>query len=259
MSAAEAASSDSTQQPTPKAPDADVQLMQDVLYDILAVGIDPGQGEVPVAEIERFLFEHARAPKDGDAFRAFFAQHGLSVRARVAGPQGLVLPDISRAGDDAMPVSMPADLAPSAPRASHVQLVRGDEVFGADDDGDDLESPTGMHRVDLSLPTTAAARPRGVAWVIAAASLCVVALCASAAWFGYETIRQLRGEVARATEQSRQDRNAIHALQNHAVDLESSVAATGELVQRVDQKSDLLLQTMLNDDKPARRGAGRAR
>jgi hypothetical protein len=30
-------------------------------------------------------------------------------------------------------------------------------------------------------------------------------------------------------------------------------------VQRVDQKSDLMLQTMLNDDKPARRGAGRAR
>ena len=194
--------------------------MQDVLYDILAVGIDPDQDDVPSAEIERFLFEHARTPKASDEFRAFFAQHGLSVRARVQTPDGLVLPDITRASDDAMPTGMPVELMPS-PARNPVHLVRDDEVFA----DDEAEQQTGMHRVDLSLPV--ARRRRGVTLAICGASLCVAALCGTAAWFGYTTILQLRGEVARASEQSRQDRSAIHALQDHAVDLESSVAATG--------------------------------
>ena len=232
---------------TPPVPDTEVQLMQDVLYDILAVGIDPDQDDVPTAEIERFLFEHARAPKASDEFRMFFAQHGLSVRARVQTPDGLLLPDITRAGDDqAMPASMPVELMPNA-ALNRVHTVRDEEVC----DDDESEQQTGTHRVDLSLPV--ARRRRGVTIAIWGASLCVAALCGTAAWFGYTTILQLRGEVARASEQSRQDRSAIHALQDHAVDLESSVAATGELVQRVDQKSDLLLQTMLSDEKPARR------
>src|SRR5712671_6118944 len=63
-------------------PFAEVQAMQDVLYDILATGIDPEQSDAPSAEIERFLHEHARAPKTLDEFRAFFAEHGLSVRTR---------------------------------------------------------------------------------------------------------------------------------------------------------------------------------
>jgi hypothetical protein len=257
MSAVQAVSSDSPDL-MPNLPDADVQLMQDVLYDLLAIGIDPDQDDVPAAEIERFLFEHARSPKPSDEFRAFFAQHGLSVRARVPVSPGLMLPDISRAGDDAMPANMPVELTlTTTARVLPVHAVRDDEVFAeAAEDDDEAEQQTGMHRVDLSLP--AAPRRRGSLVAIWAASLCVAALCGAAAWFGYDTIRELRGEVARASEQSRQDRNAIHALQNHAVDLESSVAATGELVQRVDQKSDLLLQTMLNDEKP-RRSTGRLR
>ena len=63
--------------------------MQDVLYDILATGLDPDQSDAPSEAIERFLFEHARAPKTADEFRAFFAVHGLSVRARAQEPVAL--------------------------------------------------------------------------------------------------------------------------------------------------------------------------
>ena len=65
-------------------PARDVQAMQDVLYDILATGIDPEQAQLPLDAIERFLHEHARANKSPDEFRAFFAQHGLSVSTRAS-------------------------------------------------------------------------------------------------------------------------------------------------------------------------------
>ena len=111
MSAVRAAQSIS---PEPSALDADVQLMQDVLYDILATGVDPDQADAPSLEIEHFLFEHARAPKTAEEFRAFFAAHGLSVRARVSAARcaAIALPELTRPSADGMPARMPVELAP---------------------------------------------------------------------------------------------------------------------------------------------------
>src|SRR5262245_17784727 len=80
MSAVQAIPQLELQPPVP----IDVQAMQDVLYDIIATGIDVEPNDVPSAAIERFLHEHARTPKSVDEFRAFFAEHGLSVRTRPA-------------------------------------------------------------------------------------------------------------------------------------------------------------------------------
>src|SRR5688500_4816351 len=116
--------------------DAGLQAMQDVLYDILANGMDPESCEVPTQEVERFLFEHARSPRSRDEFHSFFAAHGLSVRTHFAPPPaGLVLPPLERpAGreDGGMPVRVPVELAFGNPSLPSLQL-------------DDDASRTGTH------------------------------------------------------------------------------------------------------------------
>jgi hypothetical protein len=219
-------------EPSPVLPslaDNGVQAMQDVLYDILANGMDPERSEVSMQEVERFLFEHARAPKSRDEFRAFFAEHGLSLRTSVAPePAGLVLPPIERAlppQDRDMPVSVPVELA-FAPSVGMQSLY------------DDSER-TGAH-----------VRPRRRSpvgpWV---AFACIAALLGVGGYYGYKSILELQGELERTAQHSRDNQQALKALRDHAADLESSVAATGELVQRMDQKSDLLINTLLPDDK----------
>jgi hypothetical protein len=202
--------------------------MQDVLYDILANGMDPERSEVPTQEVERFLFEHARSPKSRDEFRAFFAQHGLSLRTNL-GPQtvGLVLPPIERVAveDRGMPARVPVELA--------------------------LGGTTGMHPLQLGEAALAAApvgRQRRVVLGVWFALLCMTALLAGGGYYGYATILELQGELERTAQNGRENQQALEALHDHAVGMESSVAATGELMQQMDQKSNLLIHTLLPDD-----------
>jgi hypothetical protein len=244
MSAVRAAQSISSE---PHALDDDVQLMQDVLYDILATGLDP-ESDAPSEAIERFLFEHARTPKGADEFRAFFAAHGLSVRARVQEPVAisLALPEITRSSE-AMPTRMPVELDASPLDASPIDV-------------DVAEAVTGAHRLTLDLDEDFAPPQRsGRALAVAAwcAALCVVALCGAAAYYGYTTIHELRGEVARTNERHEQDRAAIATLQDQAAGLESSVSATGDVLQRVDEKSEFLVQSLLEEQAKAARKYGK--
>jgi hypothetical protein len=233
MSAVRAAQSISSE---PCALDADVQLMQDVLYDILATGLDPDQADAPSDAIERFLFEHARAPKTADEFRAFFATHGLSVRARAQEPVALslALPEITRATEP-MPARMPVELE-SPPLDP--EPVTGAHRFVLDP-GEDFTPRRGSGGRGLTL----------AAWC---AALCVVALCGAAAYYGYYTILDLRGEVARTNARHDQDRAAIATLQDQAAGLETSVSASGDLLQRVDEKSDFLVQSLLDEQAKAK-------
>jgi hypothetical protein len=211
-----------------------VQAMQDVLYDILANGIDPDRCEIPVQEVERFLFEHARSPKSREEFRAFFALHGLSLRTSLApAPAGLVLPPIERAApaqDRGMPASVPVELAFGGTAGMASFLPEPAKVTGA--------------------RTTSR---RGVGVGVCAALACIAALLAAAGYYGYTTVLELQGELERTAQHGRDNQLALKALRDHAAGLESSVAATGELVQRMDQKSDLLINTLLSDDKSAPR------
>lgn len=237
MSAVRAARSVS---PEPSAPDADVQLMQDVLYDILATGIDTDQTDVAIADIERFLCEHARSPRSADEFRAFFADHGLSVRARGSEPLELALPDIARADAGAAVQPPPLQLAAPAPAVAS-------------------EAVTAAHAPVAFEPTAAAVGPRrALAFAAWFAALSMAALCAAAAWYGQVAIGELRAELARAHAQSSADREAIRTLKDQTAGLESSVSAGSELLQRVDHKSDFVVQSLL-EQAEARRHPGRRR
>jgi len=230
----------STSEPTPVLPsmaDDGVQAMQDILYDILANGMDSERSDVPMQEVERFLFEHARSPKSRDEFRAFFAEHGLSLRMHLAPePAGLVLPPIERAAlplDRDMPVSVPVELAFSAHSGMSTLL-------------DDSER-TGAHVMPR--------RRLGRVFGLCAALACIAALLGVGGYHGYKTILGLQGELQRTAQHSRDNQQALEALRDHAADLESSVAATGQLVQRMDQKSDLLINTLMpeGDSKSSRK------
>lgn len=249
MSAVRAAQSISNE---PSALDADVQLMQDVLYDILATGLDPDQSDAPSEAIERFLFEHARAAKTAEEFRAFFAMHGLSVRTRAQEPVALslALPEITRAVEP-MPARMPVELdaTPVEFDASPLEPT------------EPAEPVTGAHRLVIDIDEDFMPATRGNRGLVAAAwcaALCVVALCGAAAYYGYNTILTLRGEVERTNVRHEQDRAAISALQDQAAGLETSVSATGDLLQRVDQKSDFLVQSLLDEQAKAKRKYGKS-
>jgi hypothetical protein len=82
-------------------------------------------------------------------------------------------------------------------------------------------------------------------------------LCGAAAYYGYNTIVELRGQVERTNARHEQDRAAIATLQDQAAGLESSVSATGDLLQRVDQKSDFLVQSLLDEQAKAKRKYGK--
>jgi hypothetical protein len=214
--------------PEPSALDADVQAMQDVLYDILAMGIDPDQQDVPSAEIERFLHEHARAPKSLQEFRAFFAAQGLSVRARSASESaGLQLPPIERPDEGAAVLRLAPEPAPAA----------------------EAEPDTAAHSIAAMTAPGVTVAPSGGRELrrlgLWAAAGCTAALLGAVLFYGYASINDLRDRLDRANQRADQEHQVVERLRDHATELESSVATTSELVQRVDQKSDMVLNTLL--------------
>ena len=221
MSGVRAAQSVSPQPKMPGAaePNADVQAMQDILYDILADGMDPERADVPTQAVERFLFEHARSPKSREEFRAFFSAHGLSLGMRPASEAPLSLPPIQRPNADAgMPVQLPVELAVASRAPDPVRLAP-------------------------PAPVPAWRRP-AILGLWAAVALVTSALLALTA-YGFRAIVELKADLRHEAQQGRDDRQELKALRDHAVGLESSVAATGELVERVEQKSDLLIESLL--------------
>lgn len=234
MSAVRAAKNVSTNQ---AASAAESQAMQDVLYDILATGIDMDQTDVPIDEIEMFLFENARGAKSREEFRAFFAKHGLSLRTGFPqGPVGLALPPIERGSDQEAPLAtLPVELAVTSFERAHA-----------------VARPL----LPPAMPAVFAARASRIS--IGSVALWLALACLTAglgvvATRGDETIAALRAEVQRTQQQGQRDRDTLEAMRDDAAYLESSVAATGELVQHMDEKSDLVLETLLaNPRKPAR-------
>jgi hypothetical protein len=205
------------------------EMLQDILYDILATGIDARQTSVAPEDIERFLHEHARAPKSAAEFREFFDRHGLHADTRTAESAILELP----------PITTPREASPQSVEPP-IELTLSDiDPAGFADD------PFELKRVP---PPPRRVVPRGAAWLIVALLAIAFALLT---WRGVATVSELRAEVSRASVRHQQDRSALRRLSDQTANLESSVAATGELVQRMDQKSDLLIDSLLARPKPA--------
>lgn len=222
----------------PLAVRVDVQAMQDLLYDILATGVDAEQSSVSVEAVERFLHEHARAPKAPEEFTAFFARQGLTISGRPPRPAPVVaLPPIQRPAQAEAPVlKFPVELATSPSAAEESDLL------------------------SLSLAAPFGARAQGgsprrwrayLAWGSAAAAVVAVG---ALAYVAYTTITQLEQRLDRTHAAAQADRQALHALEHQQVDLVSNVAASAQIIERMDQKSDLILDSIqAPPKKPVRR------
>jgi hypothetical protein len=215
----------------------DLEMLQDILYDMLASGIDAEQTSVATEEVERFLHEHAREAKTLNDFRAFFDRHGLDADPRTHESAVLELPPITTLREPAS--SSPSSLTALAPELP-IELTLGE----IEENG--FEPP-------LLPPARRRFRAPRAAWI---AIGCVgIALVLLLAVRGYSTVTELRSELDRASERHQQDRSAIQRLSDQTATLESNVAATGELVQRMDQKSDVLIDLVMTKRNQSRRSA----
>jgi len=226
--------SSSAAESTPEAPDLpDVYVLHDALYELVATGVGIGTRE----KIERFLHEHARQPKDRAVFVAFFEANGLPMPDDSGAFPEPTLSEISMAR---LPLPHVDD-----PRPLSLDVVR------------ELADET-QPRIPIEAEI-AAATPRSGAMLLPWAVLVlVIGLCGAGAWWGYETLTGLQGDLREAERRGDESQRVIRDLEARAQELESraagiqsSVAANGELIQRMDQKSDLLLER-LPEPKPRR-------
>lgn len=215
----------------------EVPALHDALYEIVASG-GLGMPRQALAQVERFLHEHARQPKERDEFMALFEAQGLPLPD---GSGSFTEPTLTEIAMGPLPLPRATD----EPRPLSLDVVR--EL------AEDTEP-----RIEL-LEAEAHAPRRGLGaiapWV---AFVVALALCGAGASWAYETLTGLRGEL-RAAERRGDERERVirelegraQALEDRAVGIQSSVAASNELIQRMDRKSDLLLER-LPEPKPRR-------
>lgn len=215
---------------TPSAPSApgearQLQVMQDLLYDILATGVDSERTDVSIQSIETFLHEHARAPKSFAEFRAFFAQQGLTSRmpAPVL-PVVAPLPPLKRVAP--APVSRASSVPPALPMTAR-DAVPFEEAF----------HPV---RFDVAQPVERR-RTRPLMGLFLATTALVIA---AALYAGSLHLMEMRADLKRSEQQAEQNRALIESLRSQTVSFESSLAANGQLIERMEQKSDLMLDSL---------------
>lgn len=218
-----------TPRETPKLPD--VAQLQDTLYEIVSNGLDPDESRVPITKVEKFLHEHARTPKSREEFVAFYETCSLALP--VAGS-----PWSDSAGSEIRIVPLPPVREPEL-RPLSLDVVR---ELGDDD--------TNPHMVllddDDPAPRARARMPMFAVWGALAA---VTTLFLGTLWWGHGIVDSMRNELQVAQARGDQNERVIRQLEGRAqqiegrtADIQSSVAASGEMIQQMDQKSDLMLQ-----------------
>jgi hypothetical protein len=213
--------------PSPKK-QPELEQFEDALYELVSGGLPASANRAPVGAIQQFLHEHARNAKSKDDFAAFFNEHELEI-PDAAGFGGTHRFDIP------VPplMDMPAEREPTA-------LSFGGELLGEDD----------TRPVVLEAASRASGMRKGMAVAMWLALGAIVAALGVAGWWGYGTITALQGDLKAAEVEKANSREAIERLRERQADIESNVAATGQVMQQVDAKSDLLLESVTALQKP---------
>lgn len=202
----------------PSAGQPSVLELEDLLYDIVASGADPSLPPGTFEAVQTFLHEHARSRHSLPEFLAFFATHGLSTVKETT--LTFALPP---------PIELRAPVAP-APAPVTTPAVR---------DPDPIEV----------VPIQAEPRRTGTK-TIAIVSAVAVAALSCGAWLG---VAASRSELDRVRAEQRATAELLARVQAESATLRQTVERNAALVQRVDQKSELLLQTLVSPLDPAQR------
>lgn len=238
--------------PTPvKACNLAPEVFQDILYEILANGLDPREARVTSAQIEHFLFEHARAPKSSEAFFEFFKKYELSTNPddhlKPIDLKGLRLPDQATAN------APPAHIV-IEPMVSNDNTANSEPMVSNDNAANSEPTSPKINAAALSraVQTEPTCEPVIVQQIhtkgpgtrtVWAAAAGIVILLGIGAGLGF-AIANLHGEVAQAKTAQRQSQQTVLELQQRISGLQSEVVRNGQSVERLQPQLDLLVETI---------------
>lgn len=201
---------------TPVLQGPSVEALEDALYEMLAIGVDPTPRAGSFELVQAFLHEHARARKSHAELLSFFAEHQLPVA-----------PDRSRAIPS--PIALPLFDEPAA--------VSGNELEAA-----------------YGVPSYPALAPKPTSWLpVWGAAACALLLLGGVAGVGYVALREMQSELSRVQTHAAAQAKEIERVQAEAATLRTAMRENNELVKKVDQKSELLVQSLLSPLDPALR------
>jgi hypothetical protein len=214
-------------------------VFQDILYEILANGLDPRETRVTSAQIEHFLFEHARAPKSSEAFLEFFQKYELSTN-----------PDDHLKPIDLKGLPIPEQAILSAPPTpvAHEPAISNDNAASCESTSPKIQA-TALSRAVQTEPdcepiivqqiNTKGSSTRTL-WAAAAG---IAILLGIGAGLGF-AIANLHGEVSQAKTAQRQSQQTVLELQQRISGLQSEVVRNGQSVERLQPQIDLLVETI---------------
>ena len=199
-------------------PEPSVLELEDMLYDILASGADPSLPAGTLEAVQTFLHEHARSKHSLPEFLAFFAKHGLSTVKETT--LTIALPPMElRAPGPSVPFPQPPAAAQPEPEPIEVAPV-----------------------------AVQARQPNTVAWACAAIAL--LAAVSGGAWFLFD---RTRAELDQLQTKLRETQSTLERTQSDLATTRQTLEQQDSLVRRVDQKSELLLQTLVSPLDPNQR------
>ncbi len=206
-----------------------VSDLLDILYEILASGLEPEGAIVSSSEIETFLHQHARSPKSRPEMEAFFSQSRLPMQLEpFARDSGLRLASVS-----------PATVSSS---------------------GGDLAAPesnTGRHAVTISKvaprPTTSA-HSQAVAPVLIAAEsnqrlwIAIAGLglaLLTAALLGGYALMSMRDQLDASRQAQRELMTSMQALRSHTERVDTRLSEQARVIGATHQEPIRLVQSFL--------------
>jgi hypothetical protein len=218
-----------------------VETFEDILYEIIATGLEPSEAELTTQQIEAFLHEHARKAKPREEFIKFFKEHKLSTDPGVhLRPSGLGrLPSkIAMPTKDVSESSLASGLEPRKPTAvekpidetlSPIPVI---EVEPTEESSEIRIRPAQTQHSDNSL----------MGWL---AILLIAALLGLTIGLGYLLFDELRQQIDQTKALQAENMRLIQVLQKQVTELEKTTAIDRETLQNLDAKSDLLIETLV--------------
>ncbi len=218
-----------------------IETLEDILYEIIATGLEPSEADLTTQEIEKFLHEHARSAKSREAFIRFFKAHKLSTDPSVhLKPSGLGrLPSkIAMPKNTISEPQLPGRLEPSKPTAVEKPIdetpspIPTLEVEPTEESSEIRVRPAETQHGDNPL----------MGWL---AILLIAALLGLTIGLGYLLFDELRQEIDQTKALQRENMRLIEVLKNQVTEQETATASDRQTLQNLDTKTDLLIETLV--------------
>jgi hypothetical protein len=214
-----------------------VETLEDILYEIVATGLEPSEPGLNTRDIEEFLHEHARAAKPKEDFLKFFKDHKLSTDPNV---------HLKSVGLALLPtkIETPANATSQSPISKSVETNKSnatDEPVSSPRlmlVGDSEESSEvrirreQQHHSDTPL----------LGWL---AILLIAALFGLTIGLGYLLFEEVRRNIDQTKALQMENLRLVEAIKSQVTTLQIDVASNREDIQKLQAKTDLVLDSLI--------------